>query len=579
MPDKNVVNIMLLGLYSPSYPMSCESHALSILAGNIVARLEISFHIEVIDLYMHNGKQNDFSVLNKISSFMPDVLGISVPYGSIEVLNRIYPDIKNILKQKKHHIVFGGAIPTYLPDLFLNHYDPDSIVVIGEGDEVLPSLISSLINGNNLQAIYNICYMTKTGIVYNLRKLADTSKSPAPYRSHLGKIVKKDTQVILETSRGCTWSRCSFCPRGIVDIADTKSNFRYFPLRSIEDDLIYLFNIGVRNICFADEDFLGKDCHNNDELLFLLLSLRERGYIFSYHVSMNVNSVYSSKWPAQKQDKRILLLSRLFYAGVGKIFLGIESGVLTQLKRYSKNHTPEEGVTAISILESLGFEVEMGFILFDPLCTISEIKQNLFYLTNNNIAKYVSSLGSGLELRLHFKSLYYEKLKRLEINNKFKLSGDILDTNTLTFSSKYRHSDVELLVHFTRQINMSFRNAYYILKNMTRFTCGDIEHSVISALDSKIILFRELYINFLFRTITNNENNISNEDNTREFNKSLINILLTIKNVLLSNVDEGNDTTTHQLLRCIDEIITSNILETPQNTYDNANFFSRCINE
>ena len=93
--------------------------------------------------------------------------------------------------------------------------------------------------------------------------------------------------------------------------------------------------------------------------------------------------------------------------------MGIESGSQSQLKRYNKSHTIKESIEAINILRSLSITIEIGFIMFDPLCTLNEIEENINYIITNNLTAHISAITN--ELKIYHKASYKELLDKFEL--------------------------------------------------------------------------------------------------------------------------------------------------------------------
>jgi hypothetical protein len=73
-------------------------------------------------------------------------------------------------------------------------------------------------------------------------------------------------------------------------------------------------------------------------------------------------------------------------AGLTQVYLGLESGATSQLKRMYKAVTPEDNRRAIEILTSVGIQIAGGWILIDPLMEhLEELDANIAFLENNGL--------------------------------------------------------------------------------------------------------------------------------------------------------------------------------------------------
>ncbi|MCP4149649.1 MAG: hypothetical protein GY757_18025 [bacterium] len=77
---------------------------------------------------------------------------------------------------------------------------------------------------------------------------------------------------------------------------------------------------------------------------------------------------------------------RLKEVGLTKIYTGVESGCLSQLKRYNRSYTLEDMDHVINLLlDQLEIEIDIGFIMFDPYLTLAEMQQNLDYFSEKGL--------------------------------------------------------------------------------------------------------------------------------------------------------------------------------------------------
>lgn len=468
------LRILFIALYSDNYPSIGESHGLSVVAGSVVNKCSdyTIDYFEVMDM-VALGDHNIAQIIDKITLNKPNVIGISINYGTYYILQDIIKGIHNFIESTNPLVLFGGAIATYIPEIILKNIYSKSIIILGEGDEATPMVIRSWFEKSPIGEISNLCYKSNDKVIYTVGKLVSINKMSSPYREHIDSIVSNKAQVYLESSRGCSWAGCSFCLRGLTDLKGYKTEYRRLNFIRTSLDIIRLAEHGVRVFTFADEDFLGGKIHENeifvDEFENFCLT-NELG--LSFDASLTVHSIFSNKFSEAELERIQLQLKRLKGIGLRKVFLGIESGSDSQLKRYDKGHTSHEAISAIKILRNIGFELELGFIMFDPLCSLTEIEENIDFLNKNDLIKYVSFLSS--ELRLQVKSKYLRLLKKQESVNNKVLFNRTLDYNTLSYNYYYNSEDVANLVKKVKFWNSRIRDIHYPLKNLSRYGKGGI---------------------------------------------------------------------------------------------------------
>jgi hypothetical protein len=164
--------------------------------------------------------------------------------------------------------------------------------------------------------------------------------------------------------------------------------------------------------------------------------------------------------------------------GFQKAFLGIESCSPSQLRRYAKGHTREEATAATRLLQKLGLRVEIGVILFDPLCSLDEIEDSLGFMRDNGLAALASGLSSSL--RLQVASHYLSILEKYETQHGLKLHSRELDVDTLSYPYVFVEPSVQKLYDSVESWNRRIHPLYYPAKSLSRFgatgALGDAVH-------------------------------------------------------------------------------------------------------
>jgi hypothetical protein len=467
---ERTIRLLLLSLYSEHYPSIGESHGLSVIAGCVMTALKDRVEeISVIDM-VGRAAYDEALIRENFLRIRPTVIGISVGYGCFQVLRRLYPKLKELSLTEgigDPLVVFGGALATYLPDLILNEIDPGAVVVAGEGDEAFPLLLSAWLNMEHFGNVPNICYMDNEKLIRTQRRLVDTNGVAQPFREHIQALAHLGTQIYTEASRGCSWAACSFCLRGLTDIRGIGSEYRRFPKGRLLADLSRLQDYGIHAVTFADEDFLGGSIEDAEQLVMDLEEGFDADIRISFDVSMTVHSIVSERMDESESYRRRDLLRRLQRIGLRKVFFGIESGSPSQLRRYAKGHTLHECAEASRLVRDSGLDLELGFIMFDPLCSLSEIEENLAFLLKNGLVEFTSFLGS--ELRLQVGARYLTVLERAERESGRSLYERKLDPDTLSFAYTYLDERVAILVNKASEWNRLLRPMHYPLKNLSRY--------------------------------------------------------------------------------------------------------------
>ena len=112
---------------------------------------------------------------------------------------------------------------------------------------------------------------------------------------------------------------------------------------------------------FTDEDFIGGNFDRAISIAEKISEAKRNGII-----SQDMNFYFNTR-AADVINPRWAELSSVFMeAGLNQVFVGIESGSKEQLKRFKKPTSVENNKKCLDILEQNGFNIEVGYILFDP---------------------------------------------------------------------------------------------------------------------------------------------------------------------------------------------------------------------
>ena len=467
------LRVLLIGLYSQRYPAIGETHGLSVIAASLEKAFQNSLEaISIIDLVAF-GSEQLMPVLGRLETLEPNVVGISVPYGTYSKLMELAPHLR-LLIEKGTCVIVGGSLPTYLSGRLLVELDPRVVVVVGEGEDAVVGAVRAWAGQLAWNAVPNLHITVNGSALATGRVLVDVRTVPAPYRKHMPHIIASGAQVFTESSRACSWAVCSFCLRGLTDVDGNSREYRRFTNHRLLDDFERLRDLGVTAITFADEDFLGGDLDDIEQFANSLAKVVHAvaPHRFAFDASMTIQSVYRKNDTESERSRREEVLRRLVSIGLRKVFLGIESGSASQLRRYKKGHTPDQCVTASKLVLGSGAKLELGFIMFDPLCSRAEIVENVRFLLDNDLAQYASSPTA--ELRMQIGSGYLQEIQKAEAKLGVELYDRELDPDTLSYPYRFADQDIAGLAESVRRDNARRQPLVYRLKGLTRFGDGRI---------------------------------------------------------------------------------------------------------
>ncbi len=273
------------------------------------------------------------------------------------------------------HITIGGHVPTFQYRELLDALPGLSSIVRGEGEQTLFELVSACAAGTAWGDIHGLIYVDGELVSTPPRALLrDLDQLPFPRRV-LGDVHDKVASGIAEvaSSRGC-YGNCNFCSvYSFYDIAPGK-RFRWRSAENVVDELAWLAEEhGARTIIFVDDNFMGAGRVGRQRAARIAELILERGLNLFLNISCRANDI---------EQEVFALLKK---AGLVRVFIGVESGVDSALRRYCKHVQVEQNLKALRILDDLDIRWDMGFMIYDPDTTFEELKENVNFLRKNRL--------------------------------------------------------------------------------------------------------------------------------------------------------------------------------------------------
>jgi len=295
-----------------------------------------------------------------------DVAGITAMTPSIGIavdtaryLKQMFPDIS---------VFLGGAHATLLPEETLKAAPEIDVVVCGEGEETILSLLRAVERKQSLDGIAGISYRKDGEVITNPRNSAYVDMESLPflayhllpvnvYRPHPPHGRAYPFAAVI-TSRGCPY-RCSYCSKPIFGY-----KFRAQSAERVVAEVTHLVNrFGIKEIAFYDDVFTLNKQRAHDICEGILRS----GLKFYWTCESRVNLV----------DRG--LLSHLKQAGCYSIAYGIESASPEILKTLDKDTTLEQVEEAVSISREVGLQTIGYFMFGSPGESPETIRQTIDY--------------------------------------------------------------------------------------------------------------------------------------------------------------------------------------------------------
>ena len=208
--------------------------------------------------------------------------------------------------------------------------------------------------------------------------------------------------VYWETSRGCTWGGCKFCNRFFC----RHTTSRVVSVENIVEGLEALSRKEVEHVFFADTDFLQDDTDRIKKLAKAIILKKEKGAIseeLHFWIQTRASGIYNNPRKKNgelcpkimdKNDDKYEALKLLQKAGLRKIFVGVETGSMSQLQRYNKGTDLVSIAGAIKKCRDLDLQIEVGLIPIGPFMTLEELKETVKFVeeteTSDSIVKVLN---------------------------------------------------------------------------------------------------------------------------------------------------------------------------------------------
>lgn len=312
----------------------------------------------------------DFSSLkNELLTEEFKVLGVSVVFqNSLRPVLDWLADLRT--GGLDAHMTIGAHPATFAYEKILSEYECVDSIVRGEGELTIVALAQAVIGGDDWRRVAGLAWRDGDRVVLNSsRPLIPSLDSLAwPARDVVQEYPGIFEQVAAISTRGCH-EMCSFC-----SIATFYRSFKGRVWRRREPDDVLDEIDAVRAIApspFAllyDDSFIGPGKIGRQQAFEFADALGRREVDYMLGVSCRADQV---------EEELFRYLKR---AGLRSVFLGIESGNDETLALFNKETTVETNRRALTILNKLGYAVEIGFIMFNPYTTFGQVREDLDFL-------------------------------------------------------------------------------------------------------------------------------------------------------------------------------------------------------
>ena len=209
-------------------------------------------------------------------------------------------------------------------------------ICIGDGEILVTKILEALEGDINLPHVFKII------------DRFDLSKSLTMDEELIERSYKNYYGAVIEVSRGCPFL-CEFCDIRVLPDNNRSHN------RSVEviiSELDIYRRLGIRNIQFACDNFIGELPWANELVDAIIKYNRENNFSPSFYTWLTINVASYEE-----------LLKKMRIAGFDNLFIGVESFESNTLMETAKlQNTKFELIESITNIQSYGFVVVAGLI-------------------------------------------------------------------------------------------------------------------------------------------------------------------------------------------------------------------------
>lgn len=352
--------------------------------------LHNGYKAEVIDANAFG--LTDDAVAEQVRQKSPDLIGISLLSETMARTFHLTERLKNACPRAT--IILGGPHANAMPENVLKEFADVDLVLTGECEESLVTLIRALEHEIDISLVPGLFYRQDGNIISNpaAEPIRDLDGMPFPARDPLSPAYEKNKYyMILEkqrpvetlmTSRCCPF-QCAFC-------SNIPGKFRARSPENVVSEIVARYDSGITNFDIADANFT----HDPGRALRIFdLIIQEK---------LKISFRFKSRTTVISPE----LVNKARQAGAYLISMGMESGSQEILSRMNKKTRIEENVKACETVMKAGLKLNTGWIIGFPGETRETIRE-----TTRLILKVKPTTASIQRLVPYPKTAVYEEAK------------------------------------------------------------------------------------------------------------------------------------------------------------------------
>jgi len=308
------------------------------------------------------------SCVRSILEFNPALVGLSITF---QCTVNDHLELARLLRKAgyKGHVTCGGHVPTFCYDEILKEAKEIDTVVRHEGEQTLVDLLDTLGRDEEPRNITGLVWREGNEVAVGPARvlLSDLEKLPAPLRRSKPLVVGGAPIAVMLTSRGCI-GECNYCCLRAMGKDAGGKRFRMRDTEAVAQEIASAYhNLGVRIIIVQDDLFiLPSEKKSTERLDAISRAMKTRGVDkMLFWIKGRPETITTEVAQAARE------------MGAIHMFLGVENASLERLRYLGRTHTRDDIEKAISLCLDNKIRSSFNFMLFDPDCTLEEIRSNI----------------------------------------------------------------------------------------------------------------------------------------------------------------------------------------------------------
>jgi hypothetical protein len=339
----------------PTMPRAVEPMGLLYVAG---AFQEMGIDTVLLDMQLGHGDKEDAFWGVARGDYL--AVGIAlVSQACIWDALKIAQDLRNL--NSSILIFCGGVFASLNPEWLLNTMPAIDFVVIGEAE---PFVMEFAACPDRWKRIPNVYYREKEKIAHQMPVGVLTRPDIKPDRSLTAAVIKRGEAPSVVATRGCGGG-CTFCCISHY----YGSHWQSRPVADVYEEVKELVReFRVRRIHLVDDNLFGHARGAKEWVRDFVLVMK------------NFNPPLRFKTTCRLDDLDEKLIPDIKEAGFDLLKIGIETFCKETQKIYKKGILRYKAAGKLNALLQAGINVSLGFIMFDPYCTLEDIHENFDFL-------------------------------------------------------------------------------------------------------------------------------------------------------------------------------------------------------